>query len=758
MQTNWQKLGAQSVSKKVCGQSTQSVVSGLRRIASMVSIASTVPSRLHPEASTFSSSSKLGARNRVHAFGITAVIATTIPWSGGDAKASPLTRSWCRVMTEGEHSMTQGKFGAARRNFQTAAKISEEDKFLHTIALRRLADSMSGLGEFDAAARIYVKQLGSRDKQDPGTIPYLMGAANCAEARGNYKQARQYLEQAKLICSDPSALTDVRPDCADVMLGLISVHLKQRNPDQLNVASTQLKYWLSKIAARHRRLFRTTTVCTQLNQMLLTAPPATFAQGIAVVRALRLDLLGTANNGEGAGDACTEAWSLRYQLINELRQTNPRDFAVQLHALIKEMASHGIDPTDDLLSLLIFHEAELHMSVHSKNWWNSVDRAATLYVQNNGRKIETIALLSKSLHRLKEEGRQADINRVLQRIRALIPADATAEELTLCGDNCCVSSVPESLDLAVELYTRSIEAGPTIDAFLHRSNALSDQRKFLPALQDSDKAFQLCHLRTIAPGGLAGMLERRAIILCELQRFAQAESACKQSLSKEETRLRHCTLAYIYAKAGLSEKEQAEYRAAIALGAKQLESAPHDIVLRKDQARLLRLLKEDEKALEQYDECCKLAPKDASNFVTRGNFLWAINKNSKQAISDLRHALQMGSRDPIGLTTLGHCLVGSDVNAARSYYYQALKLAPREFNAYWGLGCTFNAEGKFGEAIKCYDRAIEIMPVSGLYVDRAECKKKIGDIAGAMADTRQALMLSPNDKQVRARCKAIESH
>lgn len=98
------------------------------------------------------------------------------------------------------------------------------------------------------------------------------------------------------------------------------------------------------------------------------------------------------------------------------------------------------------------------------------------------------------------------------------------------------------------------------------------------------------------------------------------------------------------------------------------------------------------------------------------------------------------------------------MNAARSYYYQALKLAPREFNAYWGLGCTFNTEGKFGEAIKCYDRAIEIMPVSGLYVDRAECKKKIGDIAGAMADTRQALMLSPNDKQVRARCKAIESH
>ncbi len=86
-------------------------------------------------------------------------------------------------------------------------------------------------------------------------------------------------------------------------------------------------------------------------------------------------------------------------------------------------------------------------------------------------------------------------------------------------------------------------------------------------------------------------------------------------------------------------------------------------------------------------------------------------------------------------------------SAAAADYTQALAMSPNAY-AYYHRGLAYVALGKFDQAHSDFDAAIALSPDYGaVYGDRAQLRFKLGDLAGAIADTEQSLALTDSHGQ-----------
>lgn len=129
--------------------------------------------------------------------------------------------------------------------------------------------------------------------------------------------------------------------------------------------------------------------------------------------------------------------------------------------------------------------------------------------------------------------------------------------------------------------------------------------------------------------------------------------------------------------------------------------------------------------------------------------LWQKGK-AEEAIKKLRLALQAEGENPLILSLLGsiYSQIGS-VEAAQCYE-SAIRLNPRFYLAYRGLGNYYLKSKEYRKAEENYTRAIDINPkrFAPIYKNRAICRTELGEFKTAKSDFARYVEYMPDAKDV----------
>jgi tetratricopeptide (TPR) repeat protein len=187
-------------------------------------------------------------------------------------------------------------------------------------------------------------------------------------------------------------------------------------------------------------------------------------------------------------------------------------------------------------------------------------------------------------------------------------------------------------------------------------------------------------------------------------------------------------------------------------------------------------------ALSDLNEAVRLAPEDSSAFAERGVVLAKLGRN-QEALADLEEAWRINpmnagvadtyadllrkvgrgseasavfdawiARDNSGRALNGRCwaraLANVELATAEADCAKAVGLAPKAGNIWDSYALVALRDGRLPEAIKRYDKAIELSPkqATSLY-GRGYAKIKAGDKAGGEADIAAAKAISPKAGQ-----------
>jgi tetratricopeptide (TPR) repeat protein len=121
---------------------------------------------------------------------------------------------------------------------------------------------------------------------------------------------------------------------------------------------------------------------------------------------------------------------------------------------------------------------------------------------------------------------------------------------------------------------------------------------------------------------------------------------------------------------------------------------------------------------------------------------------------------QSGKKENAGV---GDCNLGNtyfgigDYQEAIKDFDRAIELDPKLAGAYWGRGKTYHELGDYQEAIKDFDRAIELDPkLAGAYWSRGKAYQKLGNQQQANEDFKTAGKLNDQEPQDISRRKEIK--
>ena len=172
---------------------------------------------------------------------------------------------------------------------------------------------------------------------------------------------------------------------------------------------------------------------------------------------------------------------------------------------------------------------------------------------------------------------------------------------------------------------------------------------------------------------------------------------------------------------------------------------PEDAFALKNRGAVLAQLGRREEALGDMDEAWRANPLNADFIVSRTELLRKVGRAAEApAVFDAWVA-----RDHSGTALNDRCwaraLGNVELAAAETDCAQAVALAPKA-GAFWdSYGLIALRQGRLDEAIKRYDKALELAPkLAGSLYGRGLAKIKAGDKAGGDADIAAAKAIAPN--------------
>ncbi len=199
---------------------------------------------------------------------------------------------------------------------------------------------------------------------------------------------------------------------------------------------------------------------------------------------------------------------------------------------------------------------------------------------------------------------------------------------------------------------------------------------------------------------------------------------------------------YFYHGTGLSDIEQ--YDDAIKYLSKSIELNKKYSAAYYNRALAYENTGKVELAIADYSRYIQLEPKDIDGYKSRGNLF--LDLDNKKAISDFNAALAIDPKDSDSNVGLGRAKIGDEkYDDAIKYFDKALELDPRSAYAFHNRAYTFFLKNDFEAAIQDYDRSIAIDPSAGRFLDRGNAYYGKGAKTEALEDFNRALDLEPNN-------------
>ena len=157
-----------------------------------------------------------------------------------------------------------------------------------------------------------------------------------------------------------------------------------------------------------------------------------------------------------------------------------------------------------------------------------------------------------------------------------------------------------------------------------------------------------------------------------------------------------------------------------------------------------------EEAYPHFQRAAEINPRDPMSHANLGTYLQE-HGSLQEAILEYDRTISLTS-DP-GLLASTYANQGTayrELGAgakAQEAYENSLRLNPRQFNAYLGLGRLLENEEKIEEAIANYSRSVELRPTAEGYLYLGRALEKVNRLNEAMGAYQEALKLAPDSKE-----------
>jgi anaphase-promoting complex subunit 3 len=273
------------------------------------------------------------------------------------------------------------------------------------------------------------------------------------------------------------------------------------------------------------------------------------------------------------------------------------------------------------------------------------------------------------------------------RERRRIPSKIPSRSVESEGDDEGEAAASSSLTSAPQ--------SPNSDASIAPSN--------LTALPDH--ASQEAHETEVAEHYLYELMRRFAAATRALSRYES--QTCLDELSQ---------LPFIYQQSvsvlvmvGRAEFERQDYEAALRAFQAVRTLDPHRVLDMEVYSTLLWHLQNRVQLSFLGQELFNINPRAAQAWIAVGN-LFSLEKERSQALTCFRRAFQMEPSCAYAYTLSGHECVEDDLTQAIHFFQSALRVDPRHYNAWYGLGTCYLRQSKLRLAEYHYRKALDIHP------------------------------------------------
>lgn len=151
-----------------------------------------------------------------------------------------------------------------------------------------------------------------------------------------------------------------------------------------------------------------------------------------------------------------------------------------------------------------------------------------------------------------------------------------------------------------------------------------------------------------------------------------------------------------------------------------------------------------EEALESYRLGLSIAPGSSILYSNRARTYLHLGRYD-DALSDLNEALAIDSIQEWPLQMHGFLLLNTDSEKAKEDFTKLSKLYPKNSLAYTGLAAIAEKEGKNDEALRLYDKAIELEDLPDTRFSRILLKINMQNYSLASEDIAESLARFPQE-------------
>ncbi|WP_336182923.1 tetratricopeptide repeat protein, partial [Fusobacterium polymorphum] len=189
-----------------------------------------------------------------------------------------------------------------------------------------------------------------------------------------------------------------------------------------------------------------------------------------------------------------------------------------------------------------------------------------------------------------------------------------------------------------------------------------------------------------------------------------------------------------------------EYEKAIDDYSRAIELNPNNASYYYNRGISFNRLKEYEKAIDDYNKAIELNPNDASYYYNRGN-TFSILKEYEKAIDNYSRAIELNPNNASYYYNRGNTFsILKEYEKAIDDYNKAIELNPNNASYYYNRGNTFSILKEYEKAIDDYSRAIDLNPNdASYYYNRGNTFSILKEYEKAIDDYNKAIELNPNN-------------